>query len=165
MPTGLVRLQNSGEDHAINFCCVRHRPILGTPAARDTFLRILEETRAKYCFEVLGYVVMPDHVHLLLSEPIGHKLSTAIQVIKQRFSRTRTEEYVWEPRYYDHKVLTQPHFVEKLRYIHLNPVRRGLVDKPGDWKWSSYRFYRTNEPGPVIVTRGWAKTLNPTLSQ
>jgi len=108
---------------------------------------------------------MPDHVHLLLSEPIGHKLSTAIQVIKQRFSRTRTEEYVWEPRYYDHKVLTQPHFVEKLRYIHLNPVRRGLVDKPGDWKWSSYRFYRTNEPGPVIVTRGWAKTLNPTLSQ
>jgi putative transposase len=45
--------------------------------------------------------------------------------------------------------------VEKLRYMHNNPVKRGLVLAPGDWKWSSYRFYFLNEAGPVRVKEGW----------
>jgi putative transposase len=156
MPTGLERRQNTGQDHAINFICVRRRPILGSPEARDTFLNILEETRQKYLFEVLGYVIMPNHVHLILSEPPRHPLSTAIQVIKQRFSRTRTEDYVWEPRYYDFNLISYNTFIEKLRYIHRNPVAAKLVTKPEDWLWSSFRFYRDNTPGPVTITRGWA---------
>jgi putative transposase len=156
MPTGLQRRQNTGEDHAINFQCVRRRPILGTPEARDTFLQILEETRAKYRFEVLGYVVMPNHVHLLLSEPPDHPLSIAIQVMKQRFSRTRTEEHVWEPRYYDFNIVSYNKFVEKLRYMHRNPVEAKLVTKPEDWRWSSFRFYLLNEQGPVTITRGYS---------
>ena len=156
MPTGLERRQQSGDDHAINFQCVRRRHILGTAESRDTFLRILEETRASYSFEVLGYVVMPNHVHLLLSEPAHHPLSTAIQVIKQWFSRTRTEDYVWEARYYDFNVVTYDMFVEKLRYMHRNPVKAGLVSRAEDWRWSSFRFYLLNEPGPVTVTRGYA---------
>ncbi len=70
-------------------------PILGTPEARDTFLHILKQTSHRYKFEVLGFVVMPDHVHLLLTEPELKPLSTAIQILKQTFSRTRPEPEVW----------------------------------------------------------------------
>jgi putative transposase len=155
MPTGLERRQRAGDDHAINFICARRRPILGTEIARDSFLAILEETRVRYAFDVLGYVVMPNHVHLLLSEPPAHPLSTAIQVLKQRFSRMRTADYVWESRYYDFNVVTYAMFVEKLRYINRNPVRVKLVEYPEDWCWSSFRFYQSGEVGPVTITRGW----------
>ena len=104
MSSGLTRYQTNGDLHFITFSCVRHRPILGTPEARDTFLQILEQSRAKYDFLVFAYVAMPDHVHLLLSEPKIARLATALQVIKQRFSKTRVEADVWEPRYYDFNV-------------------------------------------------------------
>ena len=153
MPTGLKRFQNTGDLHFITFSCVRHRPILGTPQARDAFLTILEQTRSKYRFQVIGYVVMPDHVHLLLSEPEQHPLRTALQVIKQRFSRTCTEEWVWEERYHDFNVRTDTKRIEKLRYIHRNPVKRGLVTEPDQWRWSSFRSYAYLELGPVTITR------------
>ena len=152
MSLGLRRYQNTGDLHFITFSCVRHRPILGTPEARDAFLEILEQTRARYDFHILAYVVMPNHVHLLVTEPEADPLSKIIQVIKQRFSRTRDEEYVWEPRYYDFNVKTEDKRVEKIRYIHRNPVKRDLVTNPADWQWSSYRAYTLNEPGPVRVT-------------
>src|SRR6266436_9334128 len=127
MSIGLKRLHQTGHLHFITFSCARKRPILGTPESRDTLLRILEETRQKHRFDVAGYVVMPNHVHLLLTEPEEGKLSISIQVLKQRFSRTRSEEYVWEPRYYDFNVYTERKRIEKLRYIHRNPVTRNLV--------------------------------------
>ena len=83
MSTGLERFQQTGDLHFLTFSCARKRPILATSEAKDTFLRILEETRAKHNFHVLGYVVMPNHVHLLLTEPKEIKLSISIQVLKQ----------------------------------------------------------------------------------
>ena len=94
---------------------------------------------------------MSNHVHLLLSEPETAPLSTAIQVIKQRFSRTRKEEFVWEPRYHDFNVFTETKRIEKLRYMHRNPVKAGLVDQPENWQWSSFRAYK-REPHPVQIT-------------
>ncbi len=89
---------------------------------------------------------MPEHVHLLLSEPETKPLSTAIQVLKQRFSRTRPEPEVWETRYYDFNIYTAARLPGKLSYMHLNPVRRGLVREPQHWRWSSYQDNDTNEP-------------------
>jgi len=152
MSTGLNRYQQTGDLHFITFSCTRKRNILGSPEARDTFLQILEETRIKHNFHILGYVVMPNHVHLLLTEPETTKLSIAIQVLKQRFSRTRTEDDIWEPRYYDFNVHTERKRVEKLRYIHRNPVTRNLVPEPQLWPWSSYRAYAHNERGPVLIS-------------
>jgi putative transposase len=152
MSTGLNRFQNTGDLHFITFSCTRKRNILDTPEARDAFLKILEETRIKHAFHVLGYVVMPNHVHLLRTEPETTKLSIAIQVLKQRFSRTRIEDDIWEPRYYDFNVYTERKRIEKLRYIHRNPVARNLATKPEDWQWSSYRAYAQIEPGPVRIT-------------
>lgn len=152
MSTGLNRYQQTQLPHFITFSCVRHQPILGTDTARDTFCELLERTRELYAFDVLGYVIMPDHVHLLLTEPHEKPLSVAIQILKQRFSKTRDEDHVWEPRYYDFNTRTEKKRIEKLRYIHRNPVRRELVAKPEDWRWSSYRDYASLARGPVTVT-------------
>jgi putative transposase len=149
MPTGLRRYQETGDLHFVTFSCVRHRPILGTAEARDLFLQLLERTRVLYAMGVQGYVVMPDHVHLLVTEPKTARLSLAVQILKQRFSKTRSEAYVWEPRYYDFNVRTEETRTEKLRYIHRNPVRRGLVGEAEEWRWSSFRAYAYREEGPV----------------
>jgi putative transposase len=87
----------------------------------------------------------------LASEPETAPLSLAIQILKQRFSRTRTEDYVWEPRYYDFNVFSEAKRIEKLRYMHRNPVKAGLVEQPEDWPWSSFRAYANNEPHPVQI--------------
>jgi putative transposase len=150
--TGLYRYQNTRLPHFITFSCARHRPILGTSTARDTFCELLERTRELYLFHILGYVIMPDHVHLLLTEPEEKRLSIAIQILKQRYSKLRNEDHVWEPRYYDFNIHTEKKRVEKLRYIHRNPVRRELVEKPEDWRWSSYCDYAGLARGPVTVT-------------
>jgi len=145
-------------------------PWLGTPSRRDLFLRILEETRFRYGFVVVGYVVMPEHVHLLISEPDQGTPSTVMQVVKQRFARellrrlrrrrssgqgyfwaAPEEGHVWQRRFYDFVVWNPRKRAEKLRYMHRNPVKRGLVLEPEQWKWSSYRFYAYGEPGPVLI--------------
>jgi len=152
MSLGLNRYHQTGHLHFITFSCTRKRNILGTPEARTKFVEILEQTRQKYLFQINGYVVMPNHVHLLISEPETSPLSLAIQILKQRFSRTRTEDHVWEPRYYDFNVFTQRKRIEKLRYMHRNPVKAGLAENPEDWPWSSYRAYAHNEPHPTQIT-------------
>src|SRR5216683_3540110 len=86
MPKGLVRYQQTGDLHFITVSCYRHANILGTPAARNVLQQILEDTRRKYNFSLLGYVFMSNHIHLLITEPVGANLSTTIQVIKQRFA-------------------------------------------------------------------------------
>ena len=116
--------------------------------------------RRVYRFRVCGYVLMPNHVHLLLSEPDHALLATAIQALKISVAlRTRTrragEIRLWQKRYYDHNVRSYEKFVEKLRYIHRNPVKRGLVAKPEDWKWSSFRHYAFAEVGPVEIESQW----------
>jgi REP-associated tyrosine transposase len=152
MPKGLVRHQQTGDLHFITISCHRHANILGTPTARNTLQQILEETRKKYRFQILGYVFMSNHIHLLVTEPEHENLSTAIQVIKQRFSRTRSEEFVWEPRYHDFNVFKQAKTIEKLRYMHRNPVKAGLVEQPEQWQWSSFRAYAYQEDHPILIT-------------
>jgi putative transposase len=152
MPSGLRRHQSCGDLHAVNINCFRKQAIFDTAESCATFLRILEETRARYAFSVIAYVVMPTHVHLLLSEPESSPLSTAVQVFKQRFSRTRVlEEQVWERRYYDFNIFSGRKLAEKVHYIHMNPVHAGLAATPADWAWSSYRAHVFGESGPVTV--------------
>ncbi len=107
---------------------------------------------------VYGYVVMPEHFHLLMTEPELGDPSVVMKVIKERFSRklrvagAATEPVpLWQKRFHDFNVWTEEKQVEKLRYIHRNPVKRGLVEKPELWKWSSFRFYLFQEPGLVRV--------------
>lgn len=151
MPKGLVRRHRTKDLHFITISCHRHAHILKTPEACNTLQRILEETRNKYSVSIAGYVIMSNHIHLLLSEPDRTTLSVVIQVIKQRFSRTRKEEFVWEPRFHDFNVFTERKRIEKLRYMHRNPVTAGLVAQPEDWPWSSLRSYACKEPQPIRI--------------
>ena len=119
------------------------------------FERSLEAMRLRYDFVVCGYVVMPEHVHLLISEPKKALLSKAIQSLKLSVSVQSQERPFWQPRYYDFNVHNEEKRVEKLRYIHRNPVKRGLVEKPEGWAWSSYRHYATGEVGAVEIESFW----------
>jgi putative transposase len=75
MALGLRRYQQEGDDHFITFSCHNRKPYLNIPDLRDIFLDSLERTRSNYQLEILGYVVMPEHVHLLISEPPDDPLS------------------------------------------------------------------------------------------
>jgi putative transposase len=94
---------------------------------------------------------MPEHVHLLVSEPPTEPLSKAIASIKREVSRLSSQSPFWLPRYYDFNVFSEAKRIEKLRYIHRNPVHRGLVDRAEDYRWSSFRFYALHEPAAVAV--------------
>ena len=158
MPWSLQRFQDADCLHYITFSCQNRDPLLETPESRDTFLEIFELTRKWYGFYVCGYVVMPEHVHLLISEPERKKLSTAIQMLKQNTTRKLQPiegAPFWEPRYYDFNVWSEAKRIEKLRYIHRNPVRRGLVERPEDWRWSSFNHYATGIEGPLEVESQW----------
>jgi len=101
---------------------------------------------------------MPEHVHLLVSEPEKGRLAQALQSLKQSVARKlalRAAEPFWQARYYDFNVWSERKFTEKLRYIHRNPETRGLVDRPEDWPWSSFRHYLTGEQCGVQIESQW----------
>jgi len=155
MTKGLVRYQQCGCFHFLTFSCYRRYPYLGRSAARELFERSLELMRKRYEFVVCGYVIMPEHVHLLVGEPKKPLLSKAIQALKLSVSVQSKERPFWQPRYYDFNVHNEEKRVEKLRYMHRNPVKRGLVKRPDDWAWSSFRHYATGEIGVVEIESKW----------
>ena len=150
-----IRYQQTGEFHFLTFSCYRRRAYLTTPAAMDLFEDALERVRLRYLFAVAGYVVMPEHVHLLVNEPRRALLSKAVQALKLSVSMRSQERPFWLAHYYDVNVSAREKFVEKLRYIHRNPVRRGLVAQPEDWRWSSFRHYQTGMRGTVEIESDW----------
>ena len=155
MTAGLKRYYLEGSLHFITFSCDRRQAHLTRPSRRDRFLRILEHARRRYGFALLGYVVMPEHVHLLMTMPDIGGPSVVMKVVKQRFTRLlrKREGFpgpVWQKRFYDFKVCTEKKRVEKLRYIR-NPVKRGLVQGPEQWEWSRFRTYLHGQQGLVEV--------------
>lgn len=176
MPSSLHRTYGAHHLHFITCSCYRRLPFLNRPRSRDCFLSILEQVRRRYRFVVVGYVVMPEHIHLLVSEPVIGNPSTVMQVLKQRtarallpkrkrndprqgslFAEGSQPRAFWQARFYDFNVFTTKKRVEKLKYIHRNPVKRGLVESPEQWRWSSYRFYSLDEVGAVEVNVGWGE--------
>lgn len=158
MPKGLVRYQKCGVFHFLTFSCYRRLPLLGSSAAYRIFDGELEAVRRRYELVAAGYVLMPEHVHLLLAEPRVSTLSVVLQVLKQETSKKLKQPgtaQFWQRSYYDVNLWTDKKRVEKLRYIHRNPVRRGLVEKPEDWPWSSFRHYAFGEVGRVEVESEW----------
>ena len=158
MPWGLKRFQQSRQLHFVTFSCYRRRPLFEPRARRETFEHALEDARRHYRFLVFGYVVMPEHVHMLVSEPEQKVLATAIQAIKQSVSRRlalHSPEPFWEARYYDFNVWSEAKRIEKLRYMHRNPVTRELVSRPEDWAWSSFLHYATGRDGIVEIESEW----------
>jgi len=164
MPRGLRRYHESGQSHFVTFSCYRRRPKFADARFYDLFPICLEAMRRRFQTRVYGWVVMPEHVHLLLSEPQAGTLAEAIHYLKQSFSKrvkaitdqgNFPQEPFWQKRYYDRNVRSEREFGVKLRYLHRNPVKRGLVKEPGDWKWSSFRHHAFREMGVVEIESEW----------
>jgi putative transposase len=180
MTEGLHRFYGGRDLHFLTFSCHKRQPFFNNADRCDLFLQVLERVRRRYRLVVLGYVVMPEHIHLLLSEPQRATLSTAIQALKlgivrslpisdegaaapTPMSRKNSEtwgtpvhhslpsQHFWQARFYDFNVWTEKKRIEKLRYIHRNPVAQGLVASPEQWRWSSFRWYSSGEVGPVRI--------------
>lgn len=171
MPNRLHRYYGAGFLHFITTSCYQRRALLGSGRNRDLFLQVLEQVRRRYHFVVVGYVVMPEHVHLLFGEPERGNPSVVMQALKQGFARRLLRRlrsrahpaqghlwndaleagHIWQRRFYDFVVFSEKKRVEKLRYMHRNPVKRGLVLEPDQWAWSSFRHYAEGSRGPVLV--------------
>ena len=159
MPKNLERRYGQKDLHFITCSCYRRLPFFRSARNRNLFVNVLGEVRDRYGFAIVGYVVMPEHIHLLISEPQRGTPSTVMQVLKQRVSRAarrRKRKTVaaaqlrlafnknaggrpqfWQGRFHDFNVWSAKKRAEKLQYMHTNPVKRGLVVRPHDWPWSS----------------------------
>src|SRR5580698_5900543 len=183
MPRGLHRYHESGQSHFITFSCYHRKPKFADSRFYDLFPLCLEAMRLRFPMRIYGYVVMPEHVHLLVSEPEQGTLAEAMHYLKLSFSKRAKSlrlvpkirtlglvpqvrvhrldanlgpaEPFWQKRYYDRNVRSVREFGIKLRYLHRNPVKRGLVCDPGDWKWSSFRHYAFREMGVVEIESEW----------
>lgn len=133
--------------------------------------------RDKYQFKLFGYVIMPEHIHLIILPGDKGNISQIMRDFKKYTSIKIIEELkrqgkqnilkvfedgvnslpnrkykVWEEEFFDRNVFTKNYFLQKLHYIHKNPIVRGLVKRRGDYKYSSYINYYGSESGlePVI---------------
>ena len=176
MPSRLRRYDEFGHIHFSTFCCFRRLQFFRHEIVRDAFVGSMKEVRAKLQIRWLGYVVMPEHVHILvLPQARGSEdvvpISTVLHDLKGLSGRDCKEalraiwrdkrslgappldawatghgtKRFWKPRGHDFNVLREEKVLEKLDYIHRNPVRRELVDRPEQWRWSSYRFYELGD--------------------
>ena len=126
MPWGLTRYHHTGQSHFVTSTCYHRHSLFTSDASRRVFESALERVRRSFRLRVYGYVVMPDHIHLLVSEPERGTLADAVKSLKQGVARCLIgdADHFWQKRYYDFNVRDHAQFVEKLHYIHWNPVKR-----------------------------------------
>ena len=164
------RSYSPGQLQFVTTSTYRRAPVFLSERFCRSFVQRLAEVRQELSFLLIGWVLMPDHFHLLLkpqpaeTTPLilkGLKEVTADRILKtlrenQRYSWCRkmlarlrlpptvhdeSHYRLWQRRFYPFNVFTEKKLQEKLDYMHNNPVKRGLVSTPGDWPWSSWRFY------------------------
>ena len=165
--------------HYITSVTFNRVPIFRSEKSCEIFVEQLNEVREKFPYKLIGYVVMPDHFHLIvnLKDDDAEKFLlrlrglsarkiiywlkeenyiSSLEKLKLKFEQKRQHKYaVWQKKptiieLYSHKFLRQ-----KLNYIHLNPVRAKLCEHPADWKWSSCRAYLPHKPGEVPIEIDW----------
>ena len=157
MPWGLTRYHHTGQSHFVTFCCYHRHSLFTSDASRRVFESALERVRRSFRLRVYGYVVMPEHIHLLVSEPERDTLADALKSLKQGVARRLIgdADHFWQKRYYDFNIRNHAQFVEKLHYIHWNPVKKGLCQRPEDWLWSSFLHHATGGEGRVEIESEW----------
>jgi len=162
-----------GEGHAreLTFSCFQRQPLLANATACNWFFRGLTKARAKHPVHIWAFVVMPEHVHLLvwpseLKYPISDFLESLKSSVSKRARNHRLrsnpsllaaneEFHFWQAGPGYDRNLDRPVSVwDAIDYIHLNPVRRGLCQRATDWPWSSAGIYTIGSPGPFPIDRG-----------
>ena len=171
--TRLRHYDNLGTARFVTFSCYRRYPLLNEDTAALLFLIELGAIRTEHNIRILGYVLMPDHVHLVLYPPEEIRLGVVIGQMKARIVRAILAAWsergspvpeqlvvknggcrkhvIWQRRCYDHNCRTAEAVREKINYCHNNPVHRGLVSEPGEWRWSSYQWYAGKCDVPLAI--------------
>jgi len=166
----LKHFDNLNTGRFVTFTCYRRQQLLTAPFVIGAFLHAMDDARKKYHFRLYGYVIMPEHVHLVIHPPDGTLLGPLIGEIKSksgakiiadsliqlpdncRVERSgQTRWAFWQPRCYDHNCRSPEIVLEKIHYCHNNPVKRGLSREPGDWRWSSYNWYIGKRDVPIEI--------------
>ena len=143
----------------LTLVAAERRPIFASPRARELLHGAMAATRAERPWEMVGIVLLPDHLHMLWGlGPDGGDYSTRVSVLKVRFTRAflalggkegsvpggqrrHRLRGVWQRRFWEHTIRDSRDFHKHLDYIHINPVKHGLAAKPKDWPWSSFHRY------------------------
>jgi putative transposase len=165
MPYGLKRFQRAEALHFITFSCFHRLPFLEAPEPKETIEDLLERTRARHQARGYAYVLMPEHIHLLINEPPSILVAQFLKALKQIASRKLRGDRrrFWQDRYFDANIHGEAARSEVIRYIHRNPVKRGLVASPGDYRWSSFNHYATGIRGVVEIESEWTARLRGPL--
>jgi putative transposase len=121
----------------------RQQPIFVTSGDHIFFLDLVRRVAKRYAWRCLGYCLMPNHYHLILTIPTP-SLSPGIQLLNGRYAQTFNQHHamtghLFQGRFHSLHVERHSHLLELCRYLALNPVRGGLCRSPGEWLWSSYR--------------------------
>jgi putative transposase len=171
--TKLRHYDHLGTARFVTFCCYHRYQLLNHEYARISLIENLEQIRREEGIKIYDYVIMPEHIHLVLHPPDRVELGKVIGRFKGRVSRSvlqwmrlrqtgnltrlrairnNREVYAfWQRRCYDHNCRTQETTLEKIEYCHKNPVRSGLVSHPSEWCWSSYNWHAGDEDSPIEV--------------
>ncbi|MGH9359048.1 MAG: REP-associated tyrosine transposase, partial [Terriglobia bacterium] len=112
----------------------------------STMIRVLEAARQRLGFLLCSYVLMPDHWHALVWTGYPQTISQILYDVKKVSARRLhgkrgTEGPLWQHQFRDRFVRHAKEYEDRLEYMHLNPVRKGLVAKPQEWRWSSYNNF------------------------
>jgi putative transposase len=164
-------IDGDGCARSLTFSCLQRRPFFGRDAPRTWFFQALKLARQKHPIDIWAYVIMPEHVHVLIW-PKSHtlKISQVLSTVKQSVAK-RARNYLlkhnpaiierldgdfhfWQDGPgYDRNIESDAVVWQTIEYIHLNPVRRGLCQRPEEWPWSSAGFYAGIAEGPISIDR------------
>lgn len=130
-------------------------PVFGSDPDYVTYLALLDIYRRKYSMKVYHFVLMPNHVHLLIEPTIDHTISKFMQGITLAYTtivnnREGRKGHIWHGRYKSLLIERESYLLECGRYIELNPVRAGLVQHPKDYPWSSYNYLMAGRRSKLI---------------
>jgi putative transposase len=153
--------------HFVTFSVDRRRRLLDHHAAKRIVLGVLSKQLEDLAARCIGFVIMPDHVHAIVWLSQVGQLTRFMHGWKRMSSFHLREWYrqhapryfegfgegdrFWQPKYYAFEIFGQAKLEEKLRYMHENPVRAGLVRRAVDWRWSSARWYECRRPVGVKI--------------
>ena len=172
----LVRFNFPNNIHFVTTSCYNRLPLFSSDDMKAIFIQAVIRVRNKYGFKLFGYVIMPEHVHLLIQTENDKTVSDVMREVKQMcafnvlqiLKRNKTKSLLeklrkstgrdtenkysfWKPRFYDFNIYTVKKFKEKLDYCHKNPVTRGLVNDPSKWRFSSYINYYLNDNSVISI--------------
>lgn len=146
----LPRLDLSHHTYYLTCCLDRRRPLFKKPALAQRLLGLYVAERDQGNVALHGYVIMPDHYHVLLTLKRETSVSAVVRRVHSLFGRwcrgmIPVSGRVWQRRFYDHVIRDEKDAEAKLTYMHANPFTAGVTDDPLAWRWSSYRFWQTGE--------------------